>query len=220
MDPHKNTGGDPVIAPNAGYTLIGMAILIKSATWIVGTLSEGAIYPGDSMGRITETMLGLINGPFINVMCILMIFGGGFIAAFGGGGGTGRTHMPAGEAKTRRVPSLQLSEVAQSAEGRLNSLMGQFRSIPEDMVLPEAAVEFERIENSHVPDLQQAHRDSRATVPAKSVKSDALDAGYAASLNRVSDALARLIEGCEAVGRERLEIQSRFIEARHPKDAF
>ena len=98
--------------------------------------------------------------------------------------------------------------------------MAQFRSIPEDMVLAEAAVEFERIESSHVPDLQQAHRDSRATVPAKSAKSDALDAGYAASLDRVNDALARLIEGCEAVGRERLEIQSRFIEARHPKDAF
>lgn len=216
MDPQKNTGGAPVVAPNAGYTLIGMAILIKTASWMVGMVTEGAADADDSMGRITEALLGLINGPLIDIMCVLMIVGGGFIIMFGGGGGTGNLHMPVAEAETRRVSPLQLSEVAKSAEGRLNSLIAQFRSIPENMVLPEAAVEFERIDSAHVPDLQRAHRDSRATVPAKSVKSDELDADYAVSLCRINEALERLIEGCEALGRERLEVQGRFIEARHP----
>lgn len=218
MDPQKNAGGDFVIAPNAGYTLIAMAFLIKSASWMVGMVSDGAAEADGSM-PITQAMVDLINGPLIDIVCVLMAIGGFFLAVFAGGG-SDRTRMTAGETKITRTLPLQMSELAQSAEGRLNSLMAQFRSIPEDMVLAEAAVEFERIQSSHVPDLQQAHRDSRATVPAKSAKSDALDAGYAASLDRVSDALARLIEGCEAVGRERLEIQSRFIEARHPKDAF
>ena len=218
MDPQKNAGGDVVFAPNAGYTLIAMAFLIKSASWMVSMVTDGAAEADGSM-PITQAMEGLLKGPLIDISCVLMVIGGCLIAVFAGGG-SDRTRMPAGEAKTPRALPLQMSELAQSAEGRLNSLMAQFRSIPEDMVLAEAAVEFERIESSHVPDLQQAHRDSRATVPAKSAKSDALDAGYADSLDRVSDALARLIEGCEAVGRERLEIQSRFIEARHPKDAF
>ena len=218
MDPQKNAGGDVVFAPNAGYTLIAMAFLIKSASWMVSMVTDGAAEADGSM-PITQAMVDLINGPLIDILCVLMVIGGFFLAVFAGGG-SDRTRMTAGETKIARTLPLQMSELAQSAEGRLNSLMAQFRSIPEDMVLAEAAVEFERIESSHVPDLQQAHRDSRATVPAKSAKSDALDAGYAASLDRVSDALARLIEGCEAVGRERLEIQSRFIEARHPKDAF
>jgi len=218
MDPQKNAEGDFIITPNAGYTLIAMAFLIRSATWMVGVVTDGAAEADGSM-PITQAMEGLLKGPLIDISCVLMVIGGCLIAVFAGGG-SDRTRMPAGEAKTPRALPLQMSELAQSAEGRLNSLMAQFRSIPEDMVLAEAAVEFERIESSHVPDLQQAHRDSRATVPAKSAKSDALDAGYADSLDRVSDALARLIEGCEAVGRERLEIQSRFIEARHPKDAF
>lgn len=218
MDPQKNAEGDFIITPNAGYTLIAMAFLIRSATWMVGVVTDGAAEADGSM-PITQAMEGLLKGPLIDISCVLMVIGGCLIAVFAGGG-SDRTRMPAGEAKIPRALPLQMSELARSAEGRLNSLMAQFRSIPEDMVLAEAAVEFERIESSHVPDLQQAHRDSRATVPAKSAKSDALDAGYADSLDRVSDALARLIEGCEAVGRERLEIQSRFIEARHPKDAF
>lgn len=219
MDPQKNAGGDVVFAPNAGYTLIAMAFLIKSASWMVSMVTDGAAEADGSM-PITQAMVDLINGPLIDILCVLMVIGGGFIIIFGGSGKASGTEIPPSKTKPPRALPLQMSELAQSAEGRLNSLMAQFRSIPEDMVLAEAAVEFERIESSHVPDLQQAHRDSRATVPAKSAKSDALDAGYAASLDRVSDALARLIEGCEAVGRERLEIQSRFIEARHPKDAF
>lgn len=51
-----------------------------------------------------------------------------------------------------------MSEIAQSAETRLNGLIAQFRSIPENMVLPEAAVEFERIESSHLPNLQHGVR--------------------------------------------------------------
>ena len=220
MDPKNNAGGDPVLAPNAGYTLLGVAFLLKSATWMVGILTDGMSESDGSMGRITEAMGSIINGPLINIVCILMAIGGGLIIGFGGGGNADRSNIPAGEANTRRVSSLQLSKVAQSAEARLKSLIAQFRSIPEDMVLPEAAVEFERIESSHVPDLQRAHRDSRATVRAKPAKSDELDADYAVSLDRISDALTRLIDGCEAVGRERLEIQSRFIEARHPKDVL
>lgn len=215
MDPRDNAGGDPIIAPNAGYTLVGMAFLIKISSWIVGTLTSDTPDPDASVGPITDAMVSLINGPLINIMCVLMVIGGGLIFMFGGGRYAGGSSIPAGEAKSRRVPSLHLSEVAQSAEVRVNSLIAQFRSIPEDMVQPEAAVEFERIESSHVPDLQHVHRDSRATVPAKSAKSDELDAGYAVSLDRISDTLERLIESCEAVGRERLEIQSRFIEARH-----
>lgn len=58
MDPQKNTGGAPVVAPNAGYTLIGMAILIKTASWMVGMVTEGAAYADDSIGRITEALPG------------------------------------------------------------------------------------------------------------------------------------------------------------------
>jgi hypothetical protein len=128
------------------------------------------------------------------------------------------THVD--EATTRPAPPLPLSEVARSSEARLNGLIAQFRSIPEDMVLPEASVEFERIESSHIPDLQHAHREARATVLATSDKADDLDADYATSVARICSALEGLIAGCETLGRERLAVQSRFIEARHPSDTI
>lgn len=207
MDPKNDAEGDHFVAPNAGLMLIVLAFLMKSATWMVGMLTDGALEPDGSMGRVTQGMADLLNGPLINIVCVLMIVGGGLIITFGGGDDARRTDIPAGASNTPRVTALPMSDTAQSAEVRLHSLMAQFRAIPETMVLSEAGVEFERIESSHVPDLQNAHREARATVPAKSVKSDELDADYALSLGRISDALERLIEGCEALGRERLEVQ-------------
>ena len=220
MDPKNDVEGDLFVPQSAGFTLIVAAFLIKSATWMVGMFSDGVTEADGSMGHVTEAMANLITGPFINIVCVLMAVGGGLIIAFGGVGGARRSDIPPRASNTPRVTVLPMSDAAQTAELRLNGLIAQFRSIPENMVLPEAGVEFERIESSHVPDLQTAHREARATVPAKSAKSDELDADYALSLARISDALERLIEGCEALGRARLEVQGRFIEARHPKDVL
>jgi hypothetical protein len=218
MDPRKDTEGENFVAPSAGYMFIVLAFLVKSATWMVGLLTDGAVEPDSSLGPYTTAMNSLMTGPLINVMCLLMIVGGGCIIMFGGGGDVQRSDLPAGTSNTPRRTALPMSDAAQSVEIRLNGLLAQFHSIPENMVLPEAAVEFERIESSHVPDLQNAHREARATVTAKSTKSDELDADYAVSLTRISDALERLIEGCEELGRARLKVQGRFIEARHPKN--
>lgn len=218
MDPRRETEGDNVVAPSTGYMLIALAFFMKSATWMVGLLTDGVVEPDSPLGPYSTAMASLMTGPLTNIMCVLMIVGGGLVIMFGGGGDVRQSEISAGVPNTPRMTALPISDAAQSAEVRLNGLLAQFHSIPENMVLPEAGVEFERIESSHVPDLQNAHREARATVPAKSAKSDELDADYAVSLTRISDALERLIEGSEALGRERLEVQGRFIEARHPKD--
>ena len=49
MDPQKNAGGDVVFAPNAGYTLIAMAFLIKFASWMVSMVTDGAAEADGSM---------------------------------------------------------------------------------------------------------------------------------------------------------------------------
>lgn len=110
------------------------------------------------MGRYIAVIRSLAGGPFINVAFGLTLIVGFFVAFGGGAGGARRSGHPASNPSTLRRPSLPMSEIAQSAETRLNGLIAQFRSIPENMVLPEAAVEFERIESSHLPNLQHGVR--------------------------------------------------------------
>lgn len=201
--------------------LVMLAFLLKSASWIINTIvgdDPGPAGSGGTVSHITENLHNVASDTMIDTFCILMVVVAGVLYATGIGG-SGRSDEPLAEApRTRRTPTLLLNETARAAEARLAELIAQFRSIPEHIVLQEASIEFERIEAKHVPDLQLAHREARTTVSATSAKADLLDADYAVMLNRLNDSLQRLIESCEALGRERLEVQGRFIEARHPTD--
>ena len=106
MDPQKNAEGDFVITPNAGYTLIAMAFLIKSASWMVSMVTDGAAEADGSM-PITQAMVDLINGPLIDILCVLMVIGGGFIIIFGGSGKASGTEIPPSKTTTPRALPLQ-----------------------------------------------------------------------------------------------------------------
>lgn len=199
--------------------LVMLAFVLKSASWLINVTVGDDPYPegsGGAVSHVTENLQNLVSGTMVDTFCILMVVVAGMLYATGMGGG-GRSDEPSAEApRSRRVPTLPLNETARAAEARLAELIAQFRSIPDHIVLQEASIEFERIEGKHVPDLQLAHREARTTVSATSAKAELLDADYAVMLNRLNDSLQRLIESCEALGRERLEVQGRFIEARHP----
>lgn len=201
--------------------LVVNAFLLKSASWIVEVITDGDPNPAGSMGsagRFANSLIDLASGTMLNTLCILMVIVAGVLYATGGGEKDRSDPSPANAARPRRAPTLPLNEAARAAEARLAELTAQFRSIPEHIVLQEAGIEFERIEARHAPYLQLAHREARTTVSATSAKADQLDADYAVMLNRLNDSLERLIGSCEALGRERLEVQGRFIEARHPND--
>ena len=103
MDPQKNAGGDVVFAPNAGYTLIAMAFLIKFASWMVSMVTDGAAEADGSM-PITQAMVDLISGPLIDILCVLMVIGGGFIIIFGGSGKASGTEIPPSKRPPARSP--------------------------------------------------------------------------------------------------------------------
>lgn len=217
MDPKNSSEHASTAAPNPGYTLILMAFLLKTASWMVGVITDGSAPLDDQSSRSMRALTDLLSGPLINVVCAIMIVMAGFFLSFWSGWPS-EHEAPHEKAKPAKVATLPMTETARAAEARLNGLIAQFRSMPENMVSPESSVEFERIESKHLPDLMEAHRQARAATRPTSHKADALDADYAGSLDRLSAKLARLIEGCEALGRERLEVQSRFIEARHPDE--
>lgn len=211
----------PTGSPSIPALLVMTAFLLKSASWIIEVITDGDPAPGGSVGRageLADNLHDLVSGTMLNTLCILMVIVAGVLYATGGGEKDRSDPSPAGAARPRRASTLPLNAAARDAEARLAELTAQFRSIPEHIVLQEAGIEFERIEARHVPDLQLAHREARTTVSATSAKADLLDADYAVMLNRLNDSLQRLIESCEALGRERLEVQGRFIEARHPTD--
>jgi len=60
MDPSKETAGDTIVAPGAGYMLIVLAFLVKSATWMVGLLTDGAVEPDSYLGPYTTAMNSLM----------------------------------------------------------------------------------------------------------------------------------------------------------------
>jgi len=215
MDPKNSSEHASSAAPNPGYTLILVAFLLKTASWMVGVITDGSAPLDDQSSRSLRALTDLLSGPLINVACVIMIVMAGFFLSFWSGWPS-EHETSHGKAKPAKVATLPMTETARAAEARLNGLIAQFRSMPENMVSAESSVEFERIESKHLPDLMAAHRQARATTTPTSHKADALDADYAGSMDRLSAKLARLIEGCEALGRERLEVQSRFIEARHP----
>lgn len=219
MDPNSNNTS---LGPSGGslaWTIILFIIMFKSALWMTGVLIDGEPRPEGSSSPPFEHLYRIIDtfqGPIGNALCIVGIAIAGMAYMTGAFGlESGGSSTAEGE-KPKRAPTLPMSEAARAAEARLNALSAQFRSIPENMVLPEASIEFERIEARHVPDVRIAHREARSTVSPTSEKADALDEDYAGMLDRISDSIQHLIEGCEALGRERLEIQGRFIEARHP----
>ncbi len=219
MESNSNNTRPGPSGPSMALTILLFVILLRSASWILGVVTDGeplpesnSSLPFEHLYRIVDT----IQGPIGNALCIVGIAIAGMAYMTGAFGlESGGSSTAEGE-KPKRAPTLPMSEAARAAEARLNALSAQFRSIPENMVLPEASIEFERIEAKHVPDVRIAHREARSTVSPTSEKADALDEDYAGMLDRISDTVERLIEGCEALGRERLEVQARFIEARHP----
>lgn len=223
MDPNSNNTSSGPSGSSMALTILLFVLMFKSATWMMGVLIDGEpLHEGSSsppfehLYRIIDTL----QGPIGNALCIIGIVAAGMAYMTGNFGfGFGGSPTVTGE-KPKRVPTLPMSEVARAAEARLNALSAQFRSIPENMVLPEASIEFEAIEARHVPDVQLAHREARSTVSSTSEKAEALDADYAAMLDKISDSVQRLVDGCEALGRERLAVQGHFIEARHPGAGF
>lgn len=199
-----------------GVQLLILAFLMKFATWVIQPMTADAGKHQSGLEAGLYNLSDVVLGTGVDVFSIILIAAAGFCIAMGGG--SVKHHEPISDTtdRTRAQPRVTLTEEAQLAGKRFDALAAQFRSIPESMVSPEASIEFERINSSHMPDLQTAHREARATVTAKSNKSGELDADYALSLSRISDALEGLIEGCETLGRERLEVQGRFIKARHP----
>lgn len=221
MDPNSNNTRPGPSGPSMALTILLFVIVLRSASWMIGVLIDGepltegnSSLPFEHLYRIID----MVQGPIGNALCMVGITVAGMAYMTGNFGVESRSSTTAESEKPKRIPTLPMSEAARAAEARLNALSAQFRSIPENMVLPEATIEFERIQANHVPDVRIAHREARSTVSPTSEKADALDADYAGMLNRISDAVERLIEGCEALGRERLEVQARFIEARHPGD--
>lgn len=208
-------------SPSIPVMLVVTAFLLKSASWIIEVITGDDPGPAGSVGaagHLADNLHNLVSGTMLNTLCIVMVIVAGALYATGAGESS-RSDASLAEAPPLQLPStIVLNEAARAAEARLAELSAQFRSIPEHLVLQEAGIEFERIEAKHVPDLQLAHREARRTVSATSAKADVLDADYADMLNHLNDSLERLIEGCEALGRERLEVQGRFIEARHPID--
>lgn len=217
MDPKNSGEHDSPAAQNPGYTFLLMAFFLKTASWMIGVVGDGATLSDDHSSRSMQALTQMLSGPMVDITCVIMIITAGFFLCWPKG--SVRSHANPHEMATPpKIATLPMTEAARSAEKRLNGLIAQFRSIPGNMVLPEASVEFERIESKHLLDLQVAHREARSTVSVTSAKADALDADYAAMLGRLSDTVERLIESCEALGRERLEVQRRFIEARHSTD--
>lgn len=219
MDPNSNNTRPAPSGPSMALTILVFVIVLRSASWMIGVvidgepLSEGdSSLPFEQLYRIVDT----IQGPIGDALCFVGITVAVMAYITGNFGAEFRSSTTAEGEKPKRIPTLPMSAAARTAETRLNALSAQFRSIPENMVLPEASIEFERIQTNHVPDVRLAHREARSTVSPTSEKADALDEDYAGMLNRISDTVERLIEGCEALGRERLEVQGRFIEARHP----
>jgi len=219
MESNSNNTRPGPSGPSMALTILLFVILLRSASWMLSVVIDGeplpesnSSLPFEHLYRIVDT----IQGPIGNALCIVGIAIAGMAYMTGAFGlESGGPSTAEGE-KPKRAPTLPMSEAARAAEARLNALSAQFRSIPENMVLPEASIEFERIEAKHVPDVRIAHREARSTVSPTSEKADALDEDYAGMLDRISDSIQHLIEGCEALGRERLEVQGRFIEARHP----
>lgn len=108
-----------------------------------------------------------------------------------------------------------MSEAARSAALRISRLLSRFHAMPARIVPDDVSIEFEGIEVRHLPGLTKAHTEARAAVSPSSPESDAIDAEYAVSLETLGNSIERLVKRCEAVGRERLAEQARFIETRH-----
>lgn len=219
MDPNSNTTTPGLSGRSMALTILLWVIVLKSATWMVGLLTDGDPFSDGNSSLPSEPLYRIVDalqGPIGNGLCMVGIAIAGMAYMTGNFGAETRSSATQEGEKPKRIPTLPMSEASRTAEARLNALSAQFRSIPENMVLPEASIEFELIEAKHVPDVRIAHREARSTVSATSEKADALDADYAGMLNRICDTVERLIEGCEALGREKLEVQGRFIEARHP----
>ena len=221
MDPNSNNTRPAPSGPSMALTILVFVIVLRSASWMIGVvidgepLSEGnSSLPFEQLYRIVDT----IQGPIGDALCFVGITVAVMAYITGNFGAEFRSSTTAKGEKPKRIPTLPMSEAARAAEARFNALSAQFRSMPENMVLPEASIEFERIQEKHVPDVRLAHREARSTVSPTSEKADALDEDYAGMLGRISDSVQHLIEGCEALGRERLEVQARFIEARHHGD--
>ena len=219
MDPNSNSTTPGLSGRSMALTILLWVIVLKSAMWMAGLLIDGDPFSDDNSSLPFEPLYRIVDtlqGPIGNGLCMVGITIAGMAYMTGNFGAEIRSSATQEGEKPKRIPTLPMSEAARAAEARLNALSAQFRSIPENMVLPEASIEFELIEAKHVPDVRIAHREARSTVSATSDKADALDADYAVMLNRICDTVKRLIEGCEALGREKLEVQGRFIEARHP----
>lgn len=219
MDPNNNNTSPSPSGGSLAWTIILFVIMFKSALWMIGVVIDGEPLPEGNSSPPFEHLYRIIDtlqGPIGNALCVVGITVAGMAYMTGNFGFESGGSTTAEGEKPKRVPTLPMSEAARAAEVRLHALSAQFRSIPENMVLPEASIEFERIEAKHVPDVKLAHREARTTVSPTSEKAEALDADYALMLDRISNSVERLIEGCEALGRERLAVQGHFIEARHP----
>ncbi len=160
-------------------------------------------------------LLNVMTGPIVISLVILV-----FILTMAAGflGGTSAT-TPAEQPKLdapRPKPQLSLTADARQAKALVDALSARFRQMPNDVIDVAVRTEFDMIHEKHLPALEQAHRDARKTVPACGAEANALDADYAVALGRIANTLDTLVTNCTARARTDLEVQSRFIELRHP----
>lgn len=218
----KNPEGDHGGFGNIGIVLVMMGTMLLCSRFLMNFMGEPSLdAQTPSVASNAQRLIDELTSPTFRVIAIMMIALGGMVRVFGIGAPPGEAD--AEEAATRlprTTPTLPMTEAAREAARRLDGLMARFRAMPQEIIPAEAAVEFERLQGSHLPDLTTAHGDARAAVSATSPEADELDAEYATSLDRLSATLERLIDDCEEVGRGRLAVQSRFIELRHPDDVL
>ncbi len=151
------------------------------------------------------------NGWVLGLLPVILGAGLIFLAMRGTAG-----HGDADTGHGRQLPpAMPMNEAASRATCRISGLLSRLHAMPAHLIPQEAAIEFERIESSHLVDLTTAHREARAVLANETAKADAVDAEYARSVDHLSDALEALIAQCEAVSRDRLAVQRRFIDVRH-----
>lgn len=194
---------------SVGFFAVLVGLLMLTQQWVVGHAGPElfAGWQHTAPGTTVFGVLGLVSG-------ILLIALGDL------GGSTGTTRKPRPGVPPHRPVTLPMTFEARSALERLQNLMASFRAMPHTLILPEAWAEFEQVSSIHLPSLSQAHREARSTVSAISSDADTMDADYAVALDRMSVTLEQLLAGCKVLGRDRLAVQSRFIQARHPDDVL
>lgn len=126
------------------------------------------------------------------------------------------TAEPTDDRSSAPPTEITLSSQAADAKARVQGLIARVSHMPAEAFDLTTRNEFDAIRERHLPDLDQAHRDARETVENGTAEASAIDADYAASLDRLAGTLNKLAEECSGRARADLTVQYRFIETRHP----